>query len=805
MRRIGQRLTVYTVEGKDLQAHPRMEGTLQVGVRMTRDPATGLKDASPPDRSTILFDFNNGNSAQNKSHETIKEHICYGRVDNMGGKSFLEKTKTDFCVLMTMPRRFNLRLQTHLKPKYLTDEDLPFAKLTVKANHAAALRDEAAFAKFCDEKYAPELLDEIRLAFWSDPSRAPNRVTDLTKGPAHSRSNANGRRYKEILEEMKATRTVNKTQDKVLKAAASMRSNMVVVQGPPGAGKTRTMRDKIIALTKIGHKVVCVASSNVAVDTDATAVWSGLSAEDRKVIKCLRLETDGAEKAQRLTKLNFAAYTGKEGEADEMPEYVGPEEAQDHPAIRNALDKLCLDFAARQDHIAEMLKKYDDYNEAFQAIQNYDAMKRSNVPNGMTLDYRIWEVTEMDREQAETEYKAVRDSLPSDEFQRQLASGQISVARFDKSRTYKEAIANYVAKSGKVNREEAKALENVTDAMIEQVLAETHILFSTASNCGGTLLEESKSFVPTAIFCDETGQISIPSLCVPLTTFEKWEGLFLFVDVQQLEPTALSGEYNEFSAKVRVSPLALLAMKGFKSLLLDTQYRMSPACSAFPRWQFYDNQGLLDSDKVQEDNDVRKAVRKITKAAGVSGDRGEGSEYVVTNITSGCSRVELNGTSLVNFANAESILKLIDRFFNEGTIKASMVKILTYYQGQRRLLKRKINETQWPQAVKDAIEISTVDAFQGREARVVIVDVVAAKDKLKDPLIRDEDAPEDDEDLGGEDYIQPGFATRHVRSPNRLNVALTRGKDATFVSAERHCLWRPIGRTAVSNTMPLLT
>ena len=604
-------------------------------------------------------------------------------------------------------------------------------------------------------------------------------MTNLTKGPAHSRSK-NSKAYKAIIKDLKATRNSNNRQDAVLEAAAHMKSNITVVQGPPGAGKTRTLRDKAIALAKVEHKILCVASSNVAVDTDANAVWDGLSPEERKKYKCLRLETNGAERAARLAKVNYAHYTGEEGEADKMPEYQGPEELQDNPAVRNGLDKLCMDFALREGYAARILKQYNDYNEAFRAVQDYDGMKRSAVVTGMTLDYRIWELTKQDQEDAEAEYKRVRESMSEEEYQTKFTRGEISVAKFDRSKKYRDCIANYIAKDGDVKSKEQVALQDETDAMTERVLKETTFLFSTASNCGGELLENSESFMPTIIFCDEAGQISIPSLCVPLTTFHKWEGLFLFGDVQQLEPTLLSGQFNEFVANGKVSPLALLAIKGFETHLLDTQYRMCPANSSFPREQFYDGKGLKDSDDVKVDNEVRTAIRKITLAKGVLGDNGEGSEYVVTDVPNGVLRAELNGTSLVNHANVDVIIRIVDRFIKDGTIKGKMIKILCYYQGQRRLLRKRINQQSWEKEVKDSIEISTVDAFQGRESTIVIVDLVTAKDKFGAPA-RVEDDTDDPEDHGGEDYIKVGVVTAHVRSPNRLNVALTRGKDAIIV------------------------
>lgn len=357
----------------------------------------------------------------------------------------------------------------------------------------------------------------------------------------------------------------------------------------------------------------------------------------------------------------------------------------------------------------------------------------------------------------------------------------MNIAMYNKSARYLECISHYVRSEGRVNKAERVALQDETDRMVERVLARTDILFTTASNCGGALLSESKSFEPSVIFCDEAGQISIPSICVPLTTFTKWEGLFLFGDVQQLEPTVFSGQFNEFVQNAKVSPLALLEMKGFKPILLEEQYRMAAACSAFPRSQFYDGLGLKDSDAVKVDNDVRRTVRKWSRGLGVEGDNKEGSEYIVTNVAHGCSRVELNGTSLANHANADVIVRMVGELIKTQVVTASMVKILSYYQGQRRLIQQKIASSPWPQEIKKAIEVSTVDSFQGRESAVISVDTVAAKDNLAGPLNPEMETPEDAEDLGTEDYIKVGAVTGHVRNPNRLNVALTRGKDSTIV------------------------
>ncbi|CAF9922884.1 hypothetical protein IMSHALPRED_005783 [Imshaugia aleurites] len=197
-----------------------------------------------------------------------------------------------------------------------------------------------------------------------------------------------------------AKRKDNPSQMEVLRSASKMRGNIVAIAAPPGTGKSRTFRDKAIALAKIGHKLLCVASANVVVDTDVTAVWQSLSSEKRKQYKCLRLEGNGAEQAAILSKINYTTYNSKEGEEDQLPTYIDPAVAENSPLMRTALEKIASEYAARHSQMAALMEQYDTLEKVYRALTAGPRMKRSNVIVGMALDYRIWEMTENEKVKA---------------------------------------------------------------------------------------------------------------------------------------------------------------------------------------------------------------------------------------------------------------------------------------------------------------------------------------------------------------------------------------------------------------------
>jgi hypothetical protein len=221
-----------------------------------------------------------------------------------------------------------------------------------------------------------------------------------------------------------------------------------------------------------------------------------------------------------LRKSKYADYAGED--AKKKPEYLGPKSPQSDLAIRNPLEKFAFDYAAHANKMDEFITQYKDMDDAYKMMQG-SRTRTSNVPNGLTLDYHIWAMIEADR--YNTEHTGEQHN-PSARFQ--------------------DLMTRYIESSGHLSNDDKTAFQDEMDRMTDRVLATIRVLFTTCSNAGSDMLVLQTAFRPTVIAVDEAGQASVPSLCVPITSYDSWEGLFLFGDWKQLHPVILGGAYNEF-------------------------------------------------------------------------------------------------------------------------------------------------------------------------------------------------------------------------------------------------------------------
>ena len=138
------------------------------------------------------------------------------------------------------------------------------------------------------------------------------------------------------------------------------------------------------------------------------------------------------------------------------------------------------------------------------------------------------------------------------------------------------------------------------------------------------------------------------------------------------------------------------------------------------------------------------------------------------------SSEERGGTSLSNPAEAQLALHLYHNLCRDtnGLCSQSRVAVITPYAQQANLLRRVFSQNLGDSFGK-AVEVNTVDAFQGREANIVIFSCVRA---------------------AGSHGI--GF----LSDVRRMNVALTRAKHFLFVIARcRSIVVNPYWRDLVAH------
>lgn len=124
------------------------------------------------------------------------------------------------------------------------------------------------------------------------------------------------------------------------------------------------------------------------------------------------------------------------------------------------------------------------------------------------------------------------------------------------------------------------------------------------------------------------------------------------------------------------------------------------------------------------------------------------------------------GSSIANPTEVNVIIKLLDGIANSDeqvdSLLQQMMKdkgelpigIICMYAEQKKRLRRKVAEQSWGDDFKSLLRIDTVDSYQGKENRLVILSITRSDAKQS-----------------------PGF----LRSPNRINVGLSRAMDRLVI------------------------
>lgn len=276
----------------------------------------------------------------------------------------------------------------------------------------------------------------------------------------------------------------------------------------------------------------------------------------------------------------------------------------------------------------------------------------------------------------------------------------------------------------------------------------------------------STEFCVTII--DEAAQCVEPSVLIPLK--KGCKKCIMVGDPKQLPATIFSD--NARKQGYDRSLFERLVGAGFKSIMLDTQYRMVPEISSFPSLTFYDG-NVKNGDNVTMTNYCPLFIKRDDNS--IISYNSNLKPFIFFNLVSSKDMIR-EAQSRYNSEEAlmsMNILKLLLLESFKSQSKINSIGIITPYNEQLQEIKsiftqnkilsntEKLNKI----TIKDDlgldlqvdlpfIDCNTVDGFQGKECDFIIISCVRAND-----------------------YGSIGF----LSDLRRMNVALTRAKYGLYV------------------------
>lgn len=271
----------------------------------------------------------------------------------------------------------------------------------------------------------------------------------------------------------------------------------------------------------------------------------------------------------------------------------------------------------------------------------------------------------------------------------------------------------------------------------------TWVLGSTVQQCAGHTLNKllgkragndniSVSF--DTVIIDEAARCSPPDLLIPMVRAARrivlvgdHRQLPHIVDEKFVQGYEQGMDIEEIKREPGVAPLyksmfeylmdrlALQeARDGVKRcIMLDVQYRMHPDLGAFVNRNFYEPHGAnLNSGLPANHPGYRHKLS-------FNGKTGQTMAWIDVPVNRGY--MLRNGTSWARPCEADAIATHLMRWMQEEPELS--FQVITYYAAQAQLITQKIKAA-CNGCLPDRLEVGTVDAFQGKEADIVLLSVV---------------------------------------------------------------------------------
>ena len=379
---------------------PGMSKTLTVPADyygVVRVKRTDGKLGRMPDRGTIIyFDFDTTDRYADRVHvPSPRYQRLHGRVVN--NDAGCKETGTQFCVSLKKPEKFPGSINP-LPVKFYPNDRLPLVWLEPELDLTSAQRDLAAALKFTDKTYLPETLQSYRAAFTMPVSSMPRLIQDLSL-----RNPDIWALYRFVALEDSAD---NPSQQDVLTSLEHVADGVVVVAGPPGAGKTKSLVALVIALVLLGYKVLVSGPSNAAVNKDAVETmkaYISLAERLRLPKSFIRLEVRGVELRAMVRVKDWMSGSSSDDlmHVSEIDDEGGIE---DDLEVATALDDVAQGFDEKDQRFQQLQEEFGSWYQAMERFRQEEVRRDIGVPRIMTTGHHLFELSAIDEITAAQEW-----------------------------------------------------------------------------------------------------------------------------------------------------------------------------------------------------------------------------------------------------------------------------------------------------------------------------------------------------------------------------------------------------------------
>lgn len=190
--------------------------------------------------------------------------------------------------------------------------------------------------------------------------------------------------------------------------------------------------------------------------------------------------------------------------------------------------------------------------------------------------------------------------------------------------------------------------------------------------------------------------------------------------------------------------------------ILKTQYRMAPAIGNLVSACFYE--GRLENGK--QDKDIPLIYHTLPKNFQAS------VAWLDTSKLSNSYHEQAKNGSLTNRAEADVIIALLQDLSKDSTFidseivqkclqtNTQVIGVICMYGEQKKFIRKKFSEKTWSDSFRRLVKIDSVDSYQGKENRIIILSLTRHDKK---------------------------HSTGFLYLPNRINVALSRSMDKLII------------------------